>query len=210
MGVTPGLRGPFGLELIADVEQAREDVTETVACAEFEPFGVAGGHPAQVDPGEAVGLLFGHDDGCRIVEDAAVVLDGVTVLVRQHADEGHLAEELRSTGNEDTAVPSDQIVFQAEERVDQPGGALAAHLGRVRIVGVVGHQGLDGFERFRQRAVVLFPELLDVVDRQGRDLVDLAAVGVLHLTRCVRRIGSKTAVAVGDREATNPVGIEQH
>ena len=112
------------------------------------------------------------------------------VFVRQHIGDGDVAEIVSQIGEQHAAVPTDGVVEEAEAGVLQTVGVVAAELLVLIPAGIPGDQRLDRGEVVVERlAVGGLPEVLDVADRGGGELVDLPAVTVLDIARRLLGVG---------------------
>jgi hypothetical protein len=173
---------------IAQRDRRSQNVIEAVASAEVEPRGVTLGDPAHVRAREAVGLLLHHQHRGVVLHQTGHVLHGVAVLVGHQRGDGDVAEELPPDRHEHAAVPRHDLLTRAVEGVGLRVGVCVADHGAGRVVGVIGQQVVDGSEGAVEIAVVLLPELRDVIDRQQCQLVDVAAVAALYLAGRLRSV----------------------
>ncbi len=81
------------------------------------------------------------------LDEVGHLLDGVAVFVGEQPprDRG-LTEVLLGDRHHDRAIPGDQVIAWAEERVDLVIGSFTAQHRAGGIGGVVGHQGVDRSE----------------------------------------------------------------
>ncbi len=181
---------------VAERDHRRQKVVQPVTGGQREARRIAFGHPPHVHPGEAVGLLFGHQRRRALLVELGLLLDRVAVFVGQHHRDGHVAVGLPQRGQQDTTIPADGVVVLAEAGVDQAVGRLVAERAAV-VVGVPRDQFLDRLElAVEGLSVGVLPEGLQVADRLRGDLVVLAAVAVGDLARGLLGIRAQPAGAV--------------
>ncbi|CKP89295.1 Uncharacterised protein [Mycobacterium tuberculosis] len=186
-------------------DDAGEHVVEPVRGAQRKACRLTFGHPPQIDPGEAIRLLLADDGGIFPGNQIRHHLQSMPEFVCQHTIDGHVAEVFLRDRHEDPSIPGNQVAPRAEKGVDELIGVNVADDRTTWVVGIVGHQLADRPEGALQRfAVDRHPVVLDVVDRQQRQLVDRSVVGVDHRARRSRCVGAGAARTVGRGQTPHP------
>ncbi len=181
-------------------DRACHHLIQCAAGVDAEPRRMPFGDPAHVHPRHAVGLLLTDQNRRSLLADQACArLQRMAVFMGEQSVDLHVAEELLGDGHQVDAVPRDQVVGGAVQRVVvERARLLAAH--GVRASRIHRHEPGYRGELARERVrVVLRPEVFDVLDRQQGSAVDLTVVGVLHPAGGCRRGRARSAGAVGRR-----------
>ncbi len=169
-------------------DRARHHLIQCAAGVDAEPRRMPFGDPAHVHPRHAVGLLLTDQNRRFLIADKARArLQCMAVFMGEQSVDLHVAEELLGDGHQVDAVPRDQVVGCAVQRVVvERARLLAAYDFRASRIHrhEPGYRGELTGERVR---VVLRPEVFDVLDRQQGLAVDLTVVGVFHPAGGCRR-----------------------